>query len=434
MRIAVIGLGVSGAVAARLLATRHQVVLYDGSPSPGGHALTVEVEHAGSVAAVDVGFMVFNTKTYPNFCRLLDMLNVASRPSDMSFSVRDPQRDFEYQGSGLRGLFAQRTNALSPSFWRMIADILRFNRRGRHAADNGTITDQTVGEFLHNGRYSSAMVHDYLVPMAAAIWSCTPSEILDYPARFMIGFFANHGLLQLKDRPRWRTIVGGSRRYVEPLLHDLRDRLRLGDPVAEVRRDLSGFQVETDSGDTDDYDQVVFACHADQTRRIFTDATPEEAEILGAFPYQPNQAVLHTDTTCLPRRRDAWASWNYCLTNDKQHPASVTYDLGRLQGVVEPGQLLLSLNAGDRVAREKVLRTFEFSHPAYTMQSIAAQRRWAEVSGREGAHFCGAYWGYGFHEDGVNSALSVAKQFGIGLEACTAACTKEPSPTTVAIR
>ncbi|WP_425401087.1 NAD(P)/FAD-dependent oxidoreductase [Aeoliella sp.] len=434
MRIAVIGLGVSGCVAARLLATRHDVVLYDSNPNPGGHALTVDVDRHGQRVAVDVGFMVFNTRTYPNFCRMLDMLGVASRASDMSFSVRDPQRDFEYQGSGLRGLFAKRANALSPSFWRMIGDILRFNQGGCNAVRLGLPANQSVGEFLQAGRFSPGFVHDYLVPMAAAIWSTRPSDVFDYPAKFLIGFFANHGLLQLRNRPQWRTIVGGSRRYVEPLLADLRDRLHLADPVARVRRGPAGFKVETLCGDVGEFDEVVFACHADQTLRIFPDATDDEADTLTAFPYQPNQAVLHTDQSRLPARRDAWASWNYCLSADRTTPATVTYDLGRLQGVVEPGELLLSLNETEQIDRQKVLKTFEFSHPAYTMQSIAAQSRWATISGRAGAHFCGAYWGYGFHEDGVNSALRVAKQFGIGLEACTAACTKEPSPTTVAIR
>lgn len=434
MRLAVIGLGVSGSLAARLLATRHDVTLYDGSLTPGGHALTVDVPHGGKTVPVDVGFMVFNTRTYPNFCRMLDMLGVASRASDMSFSVRDPERDFEYQGSGLRGLFAKRSHAMSPSFWRMIGDIMRFNQCGRRVADGELPTGQTVGDYLCRGRYSTGFVHDYLTPMAAAIWSCKPSEILDYPARFLLGFFANHGLLQIRDRPQWRTIIGGSRSYVEPLLHDLRDKLRLGDPVAQVRRYPTGFEIETAGGEIDQFDEVVFACHADQVLRTFPDASEDEAVVLSAFPYQPNHAVLHTDTSRLPRRRDAWASWNYCLSPNKENPATVTYDLGRLQGVAEPGQLMLSLNETEHIDRQKVLRTFNFSHPAYTMESIAAQRRWADVSGRAGAHFCGAYWGYGFHEDGVKSALAVANRFGIGLEACTAACTKEPSPTTAAIR
>ncbi len=435
MRIAVIGAGVSGGLAARLLALRHEVTLYESQHHAGGHAQTVEVELDGVTHAVDVGFMVFNDRTYPNFCRLLDLLKVESRPSDMSFSVRSLRSGLEYQGGTLRGLFAQRSNAFRPAFLGMIADILRFNRVARRAAQDGSLADgQSLGDFLRRHRFGGRFVDNYLTPMAAAIWSCKPSEIKAFPAEFLVGFFANHGLLQLADRPQWRTVLGGSRTYVRQLLHGLGDRVLLDSPVVEVTRTLDGAAVKTASGDGDVYDQVVFATHADQTLRLLSSATPAERAVLSGFPYQFNHAVLHTDASLLPTRRDAWASWNYRLIGDGAPSATVTYNLSRLQGLVTPTPILLTLNESVSIDPRKVLREFTFAHPAYTAESIASQRRWSDVSGVDRIHYCGAYWGYGFHEDGVRSALSVAKHFGIDLEACTAACMKAPSPTTVASR
>jgi predicted NAD/FAD-binding protein len=433
MRIAVIGAGVSGCLAARLLATRHEVTLYESDSQLGGHAHTVEVKVGAATHAVDVGFMVFNERTYPNFCRMLDLLGVESRPSDMSFSVNDPAKGLEYQGSGLRGLFAQRHNAVSPSFLCMIGDILRFNREARRVVVNGTLSKgATVGDFLRNGRFGDRFAKHYLTPMAAAIWSCKPQEILQFPAAFLLGFFANHGLLQIRDRPQWRTIVGGSRRYVAALLGGMQGYVRIGKSVTAIQRGVTDIEVHTKAGAVDAFNEVVMATHADQTLRLLQNPTDSERYLLEAFPYQANRAVLHTDATSLPKRSDAWASWNYRLTDHKS--ATVTYDLGRLQGFAAPGSLMLTLNDDRHIDQSKVVRSFEFAHPAYSGRSIDAQRRWSEISGRQGVHYCGAYWGYGFHEDGVNSALAVAKHFGIGIEACTAACTKERSSTPVAIR
>jgi predicted NAD/FAD-binding protein len=433
MRIAVIGAGVSGCLAARLLATRHEVTLYESDSQLGGHARTVEAPISGVTHAVDVGFMVFNERTYPNFCRMLDLLGVESRPSDMSFSVSDPATGLEYQGSGLRGLFAQRRNTLSPSFLGMIGDILRFNRVARRVVVNDTLSKgATVGDFLRSGRFGDRFAKHYLTPMAAAIWSCKPQEILQFPAAFLLGFFANHGLLQIRDRPQWRTIVGGSRRYVAALLDGMQGNVKVGDPVTAVQRGAADIEVHTEAGAVEAFDEVVMATHADQTLRLLRDPTDSERSVLEAFPYQANRAVLHTDATSLPMRIDAWASWNYRLTDADS--ATVTYDLGRLQGFAAPGSLMLTLNDDRHIEQSKVIQSFEFTHPAYSARSIDAQRRRHEISGRQAVHYCGAYWGYGFHEDGVNSALAVAKHFGIGIEACKAACTKERSPTPVAIR
>ena len=435
MRIAIIGSGVSGSVAARLLASEHEVTLYEANDYLGGHANTVDVEIDGERHAVDTGFMVFNQRTYPNFCRLLDLLGVESQASDMSFSVHCDQTGLEYQGSSLNGLFAQRSNLLRPAFYRMLLDIGRFNRLGRAAVEADAIeTHRTVGEFLELGRFGEEFIDRYLVPMAAAIWSCDPCSIRDFPARFMLGFFANHGLMQLRDRPRWRTIVGGSRQYLRALLEPIRESVRLSSPIASVARFGGHVEVNTFAGECDTFDQVVFATHADQTLDLLADATADEQRVLRCFPYQSNRAVLHTDTSLLPDRRRAWASWNYRLAGEGHRGASVTYDLSRLQKIPSAKPLLLTLNANKEINPKSILRTFDYHHPAYSLDSIEAQRQHGTISGHHRSHFCGAYWGYGFHEDGVNSALAVARHFGIGLEACTAASMKESSATVAMSR
>ena len=449
MNIAIIGSGVSGSLVARLLSTQHQVTLFEANEYPGGHANTVDVAVGGTRYPVDTGFMVFNRRTYPNFCRLLEMLNIASQPSDMSFSVSCAATGLEYQGSSLNGLFAQRRNVLRPAFYRMLRDIFRFNRLGTTAAASGQLLDgRTVGQFLTECGVGSMFVQRYLVPMAAAIWSSKPQAILEFPANFLVGFFANHGLLQIADRPQWRTIRGGSRNYIRALLSPIRHRLRLNEPISAVRRESQQVIVTTQPvtsrgasdgqreqpGREESFDHVVFASHADQTLRMLSDATDDERRTLSAFPYQPNRAVLHTDTSVLPRRRRAWASWNYHIPEADQQSASVTYDLSRLQRHLSADPILLTLNDERPIDPERILRTFKYHHPAFSRESIAAQRCFDVISGKNRTHFCGAYWGYGFHEDGVNSALAVSSYFGIGLEACTAASTRELSGTAVTSR
>ncbi len=435
MRFAIIGTGISGSLAARLLSTRHDVTVFEANGYVGGHANTVDVTALGGSYSVDTGFMVFNRRTYPNFCRMLEMLSIRSRPSDMSFSVRCSKSGLEYQGSSLNGLFAQRRNCIRPSFLRMLGDIARFNRMGTAAVASSELKDgRTVGEFVNQCGVGRRFIDQYLAPMAAAIWSSKPRAILDFPADFMLGFFANHGLMQLRDRPRWRTIVGGSKNYLAALLEPIRQRIRLNCPVSSVTRTDTAVSVTPAGGYAERYDQVVFACHADQTLKMLNDATTVEREVLAAFPYQPNKAVLHTDTNLLPRRRRAWASWNYHIPRNEEQAASVTYDLSRLQKCNSPSPLLLTLNENASIDPAKILRTFTYDHPVFSRDTIAAQRRFSEISGHHRTHFCGAYWGYGFHEDGVNSALAVAADFEIGLEACTVASMKESSRIVAASR
>jgi predicted NAD/FAD-binding protein len=355
---------------------------------------------------------------------MLKQLGIASQDSDMSFSVRCERTGLEYQGSSLNGLFTQRGNLLRPAFHGMLRDILRFNRRSVEVL-RGEDAGWTMREYLEEERYGQAFIQQYLVPMASAIWSCRPQGLLEFPARFLVAFFRNHGLLQIRDRPRWKTVVGGAKSYVDALLEPLGNRVRLGCGVASVQRHADHVLVRLRSGATELFDHVVFAAHADQVLSMLADADPLERKLLRAFPYQKNEALLHTDTTLLPTRDRAWASWNYHVPREATRPVAVTYDLRRLQAIDAPRPILLTLNPAGRVDPMRVLQRFQFEHPAYRLDSPLAQSRREEINGRRRTWFCGAYWGYGFHEDGVNSALAVAKSFGKYLDSCTVASMKD---------
>ncbi|MEW4453239.1 FAD-dependent oxidoreductase [Bremerella sp. JC817] len=429
-RIAVVGGGISGNLVARLLHADHEVTLFEAADYPGGHSNTVTCELDGKPYDVDTGFMVFNDRTYPNFCRMLDMLGVESQKSDMSFSVRCEQSGLEYQGSSLRGLFPSWRNLTSLRYWTMLRDILRFNHHGTKAvAENAIQPNETVGQFLERCRVGTMFREKYLVPMAAAIWSSDPEQILDFPAEFFLGFCDNHGLMAIRNRPQWRTIVGGSKQYVQKLIAPLVDRVRLSSPVESIRRTDDQVIITTSHDVTETFDQVILATHADQSLRMLDEPTEAECELLSHFPYQPNEAVLHTDTSLLPTHQHAWASWNYFLPANHQTTASVTYDLSRLQNVDSPRPILLSLNITDRIDPSMILKTLKYDHPAYNRHSFAAQQRLPEIQGKRNTYFCGAWCGYGFHEDGVKSALAVAAYFGKNLDACEAASTKDLSHT-----
>ena len=424
-KIAIVGTGVSGLVAARLLHQDHEIVVYEAAHYAGGHANSIDVELNSKRFVIDTGFMVFNDRTYPNFCRLLDILGTQARNSDMSFSVRCDQTGLEYQGSSIGGLFAQKKNLMRPSFLRMLMDIVRFNRESRELVAAGN-AEMTLGRFLEQGKYAPGFRRQYLIPMIAAIWSAPPSEILELPAVFIIRFFDNHGLLQVRDRPVWKTIPGGARQYVRSLVAPFQECIRLNSPVDSITRHDDCVEVQS-LGRTESFDKIVLATHADQSLGLLTDADDNEREFLGAFPYQENEAVLHTDVTTLPRRRGAWASWNYRVNESGDDRASVTYDLSRLQGIDSPEPILITLNPVTPIDPTKVLRRFTYHHPVFSLHSIATQSLFGRLQGHRRTYFCGAYRFNGFHEDGVNSALEVGAHFGKGLEDCKAACTKATS-------
>ena len=407
MKIAVIGAGISGLVAAYRLRSEHEITVFEANDYPGGHTNTVDVELDGERHAIDTGFIVFNDWTYPHFIELLDELGVGSRSTTMSFSVHDEQTGLEYNGHSLNTLFAQRRNLLRPNFYRMLADVLRFNREARRYVAECD-EEITVGEFLLRHQFSEAFAKYYLLPMGAAIWSCPIGAFAEFPIRFIVDFYHNHGLLNVLRRPTWRVVEGGSRTYVEAMTRTFRDRIRLRTPVQSVRRQPDCVDVQPRGGSSESFDHVIFACHSDQALRILGDAaTTQEQEILSAFPYERNVAVLHTDVSLLPRTKRAWASWNYRLHGDDSCPASVTYNMNILQGVRSRHTFCVTLNDESRIRPELVLRRFEYQHPVFTTQRQSAQARHAEILNANRTSFCGAYWRNGFHEDGVVSALAV---------------------------
>ncbi len=411
MKVAVIGTGISGMTAAWLLHQHHELTVYESNDYIGGHTHTVPVELNGRTYAIDTGFIVYNERTYPNFCRMLDQLDVTTQPTEMSFSVKCEQSGLEYCGSNLNSLFTQRSNLFRPSFLRMLRDILRFNRESIALLEEGA-SDISLGEYLERHRYSRQFRGKYLIPMGAAIWSTSPSQMLEFPARYFVQFFRNHGLLGLRDRPQWRVVTGGSWRYVQRLTEPFRDQIRLNCPVMFVRRLEDSVEIVSAVG-AERFDHVIFATHGDQALRLLRDASTVERDVLGAFRCQKNVAVLHTDASLLPKQRRAWASWNYHLPREPLDAVAVTYQMNILQNVRSTEPFCVTLNREDAIRPDKVIDKFVYEHPIYSPAAVAAQQRHAEVSGVNRTHFCGAYWGYGFHEDGVKSAIRVAAAFDV---------------------
>jgi predicted NAD/FAD-binding protein len=407
-RIAIVGSGVSGLVAAHRLHPAHDVTVFEAGGYAGGHTNTVRVVTDDAEHDVDTGFIVFNDRNYPGFVRLLDELGVASQPSEMSFSVADDAGRFEYSGSSVNGLYATRRHLLSPTFQRMVADYARLNRIApKLLAQPGP--GPSLAQWLRDEGFSQPFVDRLIVPQAAAVWSADPAQMWSFPARFLVEFFANHGMLGLRERPSWRTVTGGSQRYVEALTRPFRDRLRLQTPVRRIERFEDRVELTPAGGEPERFDEVVIATHADQALALLADAAPLERELLGAFPYQDNEAVLHTDARMLPRRRRAWASWNYHLLDEPTGRSTVTYHMNRLQSLRAEREYCVTLNRTERIDPAAVIRTIAYAHPVYTAAGVAAQARHGEISGRNRTHYCGAYWGWGFHEDGVRSGERVAE-------------------------
>ena len=412
MRIAIVGTGVAGMVAAHRLHPQHEIVVYEAASRLGGHSNTVEVEDEDGRHAIDTGFIVFNDRNYPNFEALLAELGVASQRSHMSFSVADGRGDFEYSGTPW-GLFARPAHLVSPSFLGMLREWRRFNREARELIGiNGTAP--SLGHWLEQKGFSQHFIDRLIVPQAAAVWSADPEQMWSFPASFMAEFFDNHGMYSLRDRPRWRTVAGGSRSYVEAISAPWRDRVRLDAAVRRIERLPDRVRIEAEGCESEEFDEVVLATHSDQALALLADPSESEREILGAIPYQRNEAVLHTDRSMLPRRRAAWSSWNFHLEEKPRAGSTVTYWMNNLQRLRARREYLVTLNRGGEIDPAKVLRRFEYDHPVYTKEGVAAQQRHAEISGARRTHYCGAYWGWGFHEDGVLSALRACERIAPG--------------------
>ena len=411
MRIAIIGTGISGMVAASLLYAKHEITVFEANDYIGGHTHTVDVEVEDHKYAIDTGFIVCNDWTYPAFLGLMRELNVPLQSTEMGFSVRCDRTGMEFNGSSLNGVFTQRSNLWSPCFYRFLADVLRFNREAPgHLAQ--TSEEMTVGEYLKQHNYSREFTEWYLIPMGAAIWSCPTGTFEQFPIQFIIDFYKNHGLLQIWNRPQWRVVQGGSREYVKKLTAPYIDRIQLKCPVQQVTRKDGEVHVRHAQG-THIFDEVIFACHSDQALRMLTDPDPIEREVLREFPYSTNEAVLHSDPRVLPSLRRAWASWNYHVRADRPDQSTLTYHMNMLQGIVAKTQFLVTLNEEDVIDPALVLGRFQYEHPIFTTRRAAAQRRHGELIRHRQTSYCGAYWGNGFHEDGVVSALAVCERFGI---------------------
>ncbi len=411
-RIAVIGSGISGMSAGWLLSRRHEVWLYERETRLGGHTHTHEIETSHGPRAIDSGFIVHNDRTYPNLVRLLRELGVARQKSDMSFSVSDAESGMEYSSRGLGGFFATRTNLFRPAHYGLFRSIVRFNRQSTRLLQEGLPQEITLGEYLESYSFGADLARLYLYPMASAVWSTSLDDIDRVPAATLLHFFRNHGFLTIDDHPQWYAIKGGSSSYIGPLTSTYRDRVVTGAAIRGVCGGEGRAVIHFADGSKQSFDEVVFACHGPQALLLIGDPTPAEQSILGCFETTRNVATLHTDASLLPRAGAARASWNYRLTGQSSAP-TVTYHMNRLQSLDTPEEYCVTLNDTGAIDPEKVLREVAYEHPLYTMDAVRAQQRWAEVSGVRHLHFCGAYWFYGFHEDGLNSAIRVAKSLGV---------------------
>lgn len=413
MKVAIVGAGVSGLTCAWLLHPHHQITVFESEPVVGGHCNTIEVVCDDKVYRVDTGFIVYNDRNYPNFMKLLTRLAIRGVPTEMSFAVRCDRTGIEYSGSGLAGVFAQKRNLLRPSFLRMVRDILRFNRSGLEDADRdlGTLT---VGEYLLQNRYGPGFSQHYLLPMGAAIWSCPTGTFSEFPVQFILEFYRNHGLLSLTKRPQWFTIPGGSRRYVERISAPFTQSIRTSDGVQRVERDTDGVTISSEGG-ISRFDEVIFACHSDQALRMLGQPTGLEGKVLSGFPYQVNEAVLHTDSSVLPRCRKTWSAWNYRIgeSGSDASAATVTYNMNILQHIQSPSTFCVTLNDSDHISDSAVISRHRYAHPVFTTQRAVLQSMHDQLIRKNRTSFCGAYWGNGFHEDGVNSALAVCRRFGV---------------------
>jgi predicted NAD/FAD-binding protein len=414
-RIAIIGSGISGLTTAYLLHKSHEITLFEANDYIGGHTHTVKVAQGEQSYDIDTGFIVCNDRNYPNFLKLMDKLNIGMQPTEMSFSVRNDPLGLEYNGHNLNTLFSQRRNLLRPKFYRLIRDILYFNEAAKKAIEEGVAENITLDTFVNQQSLSDIFKNNYLLPMAAAIWSCSMEQASEFPLQFFLKFFLNHGLLDIKNRPQWYAVKGGSKAYIDPMISGFKDQIRLSTPVNSVVRDDSWIEVNHATG-KETFDQLVFACHSDQALDLLKNASIEEKAILGELLYQQNDVILHSDASLMPKKSLSWASWNF-LAGEQEHndPTLVTYCMNILQGIASDQPFLVSLNARHKIDPEKIIGEYDYTHPVYSVAGMKAQSRRNEISGVGRIHYCGAYWYNGFHEDGVRSALDIGEKFGVSL-------------------
>ncbi len=411
-RIAIIGSGISGLTSAYLLSQKHNVTVFEKNDRIGGHTATVDIEKAGQKYAIDTGFIVFNDKTYPNFLALMADIGIGKQATEMSFSVHNCQTGLEYNGHNLNTLFAQRRNLLRPQFWGLVKDILRFNKQCKSIFEKQQYqSGYTLGAFLTENNFSDFFAEHYILPMGAAIWSSSLAQMETFEFRFFVQFFHHHGLLNIADRPQWYVIPKGSRSYLTPLCQPFKNNIILNADISGIKRLDNKVQIHFNNGDSEVFDEVVIACHSDEALALLNDASEDEKTILSAMPYSENSVILHTDKKLLPRRKAAWASWNYQLSQDRDKAASVTYNMNILQGINSPHTFCVTLNQKEAIDPSKILREFIYHHPIFSAESVKAQQQRQLICGVNHTHFAGAYWHNGFHEDGVQSGVEVAARF-----------------------
>jgi len=408
MKIAIIGSGISGNTLAYHLNSNHQITLFESNSRFGGHSHTHEIEIFNQKLNVDTGFIVFNKKTYPHFLNLLHELKVPYENSAMSFSVKDSQKDFEYNGTNLNALFAQRKNLISPTFYKMIKEILRFNKNSTLLLkDNEEIS---LGEYLDREAYSDFFKKYYILPMGSAIWSSDVKTMMTFPAKFFVRFFDNHGMLNINDRPQWLTITGGSINYVKKLISPFEKKIKLNSQIKSIERKNDHVAIQFHDRN-EKFDWVFFACHSDEALKLIKNPTQDEKNVLKAIPYTDNEVILHFDEHFMPRRKLAWAAWNYHITEDSSSPVSLTYNMNILQNLKTNVPVLVTLNPQEKIDEHKIIKKLSYAHPQYSLKSIEAQSKHHLISGVNRTSFAGAYWGNGFHEDGVKSAIDAIEQF-----------------------
>ena len=415
MKVAIVGSGISGLTAAYLLQKEHDITVFEANDYIGGHTHTHEINQNNKTWKVDSGFIVYNEETYPNFIKLLKMLEVRVQKTTMGFSVKAPAKNLEYSGGSLNTVFAQRRNLFNLTFLIMLKDIFRFNRLAVREL-SGIKETTTINSFLKTHGFSSHFKENYIIPMGAAIWSTTAQKTTEMPALFYIRFFKNHGLLQIFNRPQWFVIKGGSKSYVKKIIAGFEEKILLSSPIKKVERGPSSVKIYNDADSAPMlFDKVIFATHSDQALKLLNDPSEDEKRILGALPYQKNTAVVHTDTSLMPKIKATWSSWNYFLSGDPSRPVTLTYNMNILQSLDAKPDFLVTLNSLGEIDPSKIIKKIDYHHPLFTVEGVNAQKKKNQISGQNNTFYCGAYWGNGFHEDGVNSALDVCKKFGVSL-------------------